>query len=180
MSLAHGILGFLSYGKMSGYDLAKTFTPTAQFFWSAQNSQIYLELEKLEKKKLVKYRVVEQKGRPDKKMYSITEKGKEEFLRWLSESNSGSDTGFKSSFLMKVFFSVNQSKEETKHMLSAFISDLARYLEEMEPYPAILDQMNPDRKSEASLYWEFTSDFARSYLEMCKQWAERCIATLGA
>ena len=25
MSLAHGVLGFLNYGSMSGYDLAKAF-----------------------------------------------------------------------------------------------------------------------------------------------------------
>ena len=49
MSLAHGVLGFLNYGSMSGYDLAKAFSSSVQFFWNAQNSQIYLVLNKLEK-----------------------------------------------------------------------------------------------------------------------------------
>ena len=50
MSLGFGILGFLNYGPMSGYDLVKAFESSLQFFWHAQNSQIYLELKKLEKK----------------------------------------------------------------------------------------------------------------------------------
>ena len=53
MSLQHGVLGFLNYGSMSGYDLAKAFSSSVQFFWNAQNSQIYLVLDKLEKQGFV-------------------------------------------------------------------------------------------------------------------------------
>lgn len=52
MSLAFGILGFLNYEPMSGYDLAKAFESSLQFFWHAQNSHIYLELKNLEKKNI--------------------------------------------------------------------------------------------------------------------------------
>ena len=44
MSLTYGILGFLSYGSMTGYDLAKAFSCSVNFFWNAQTSQIYREL----------------------------------------------------------------------------------------------------------------------------------------
>lgn len=50
MSLAFGILGFLNYGSMSGYDLVKAFESSLQFFWHAQNSHIYLELKKWRRK----------------------------------------------------------------------------------------------------------------------------------
>lgn len=43
MSLAFGILGFLNYAPMSGYDLVRAFDSSLQFFWHAQNSHIYLE-----------------------------------------------------------------------------------------------------------------------------------------
>ncbi len=50
MSLGFGILGFLNYAPMSGYDLAKAFESSLQFFWHAQKNYIYLELKKLEQK----------------------------------------------------------------------------------------------------------------------------------
>lgn len=180
MSLAHGILGFLSYGKMSGYDLSKAFGASAQFFWTAQNSQIYLELDKLEKNKLVKHKLVVQSDKPNKKLYSITDAGREEFLRWLAESNTGSDTDFKSAFLMKVFFSGNQTPAESIAMLKAFISDCNNYLSTMEPVPSSVEQFKDEVSTESRLYWEFSSDFATSYLNMCIQWAERCISRLEA
>jgi len=47
MSLKHGILGLLTYSPMSGYDLMKAFDQSLKFFWYAQTSQIYRELESL-------------------------------------------------------------------------------------------------------------------------------------
>ena len=47
MPLAHGILGLLHYGSMSGYDLSKAFRASVNLFWHAQTSQIYATLDKL-------------------------------------------------------------------------------------------------------------------------------------
>lgn len=49
MPLAHGILGLLHYGSMSGYDLSKAFRASVNLFWHAQTSQIYATLDKLER-----------------------------------------------------------------------------------------------------------------------------------
>lgn len=62
MSLQHGILGFLNYGPCSGYELAKAFHSSVQFFWPAQTSQIYLTLGKLESVGLVTHETVIQTG----------------------------------------------------------------------------------------------------------------------
>ena len=79
MSLSHSILGFLSYESMTGYDLAKAFGSSVRFFWYAQTSHIYLELNKLEKKEYVTCEVIVQTDKPSKKLYSITPKGKRRF-----------------------------------------------------------------------------------------------------
>lgn len=75
MSLAFGILGFLNFGPMSGYDLVKAFESLLQFFWHAQNSHIYLELKKLENKGYICGETVIQSDRPNKKIFSITDAG---------------------------------------------------------------------------------------------------------
>lgn len=55
------------------------------FFWEARHSQIYPELARLEERGLVTYRVVEQQGRPDKKVYSITDAGRKALEGWVTE-----------------------------------------------------------------------------------------------
>lgn len=47
MSLSHGLLGLLNYTDMTGYDLAKTFQDSLCYFWQAQTSQVYRELNKM-------------------------------------------------------------------------------------------------------------------------------------
>ena len=94
MSLQHGVLGFLNYGSMSGYDLAKAFSSSVQFFWNAQNSQIYLVLDKLEKQGFVTHELIVQTDKPSKKLYSITDEGRTEFLRWLAAPNESISSEF--------------------------------------------------------------------------------------
>ncbi len=48
--LKHGILGLLNYHDMTGYEIMEVFRDSLRFFWSAQTSQIYRELQTLEKK----------------------------------------------------------------------------------------------------------------------------------
>jgi len=68
MSLGNALLGLLSYGPMTGYDLKKLLDYPMGFFWLAQMSQIYRELNKLEEKGLVKSEIKPQEKRPDRKV----------------------------------------------------------------------------------------------------------------
>ena len=78
MALRHAILASLKYGEASGYDLAKQFDVTVANFWSATPQQLYRELEKMSADGLVSARLVEQERRPNKRLYSLTERGREE------------------------------------------------------------------------------------------------------
>lgn len=176
MSLAHGILGFLNYGTMTGYDLSKAFDSSLQYFWHAQNSQIYQELSKLEKKGLVTHQLIIQTDKPNKKLYSITEKGHEEFLKWLAKGNDS--VYFKSSFLMKVFFSGNKSVEDNIKMFNSFIDDCNKYLSSMKSIDNSIEFYSKEVTEEMPLYWNFTADFGFRYIHMCIDWAESCIKRL--
>ncbi len=44
--LKHGILGLLNYHPMTGYEIMLVFRDSLRFFWSAQTSQIYRELQR--------------------------------------------------------------------------------------------------------------------------------------
>ena len=78
--LKHGILGLLNYHQMTGYEIMTVFRDSLHFFWSAQTSQIYRELQTLETRGWVNKTTVLQQSRPDKNMYTITPEGREELL----------------------------------------------------------------------------------------------------
>ena len=85
MSLKDALLGLLDHRPMTGYDLKRIFDDPMGFFWVAQMSQIYRELNKLEEKGLVKSEIVPQEKRPDRKVYQLTKEGKKIFLNWLNK-----------------------------------------------------------------------------------------------
>ena len=81
--LKHGILGLLNYCDMTGYEIRTAFRASLNHFWQAQTSQIYRELQALENSGWITAVHVEQKGKPDKNILSITDEGRKELLRWL-------------------------------------------------------------------------------------------------
>jgi DNA-binding PadR family transcriptional regulator len=83
--LGYAILGLLSREALSGYDLSSRMRSRVGFFWEAGHSQIYPELARLEVRGLATHRVVEQRDKPDKKVYEITVSGLEALKEWVTE-----------------------------------------------------------------------------------------------
>jgi len=83
--LGYALLTLLARGEFSGYDLARQMSEPIGFFWTARHSQIYPELAKMEEQGLLVVQRVEQHDRPDKKLYSITETGREALRQWVTE-----------------------------------------------------------------------------------------------
>ncbi len=84
-TLGYAILGLLSREDLSGYDLTQRMRGRVGYFWSARHSQIYPELARLEDGGFVTHSVVEQRDRPDKKVYEITEAGIEALKDWVTQ-----------------------------------------------------------------------------------------------
>lgn len=89
MPLPHAILVSLSEQSGSGYELARRFDRSIGYFWAASHQQIYRTLRVMESDGWVHVAVVEQQGRPDKKVYTVSAAGREELTRWISEPLSG-------------------------------------------------------------------------------------------
>lgn len=78
------ILGFLMESEMTGYDLKRRFRDPIGFFYRASDGSLYPALKKLEHEGMVTMRA-EQRGQRARKVYAITAKGRERFLRTLRE-----------------------------------------------------------------------------------------------
>src|SRR5215471_5317688 len=82
--LGYAILSLLARLPLSGYDLAREMKKRHSFFFGqAQLSQIYPELARLEDAVLIASQIIEQRGRPDRKVYSILPLGRQELERWV-------------------------------------------------------------------------------------------------
>jgi len=82
MALAEAILVCLTDRPMSGYDLAKTFDASIGFFWRASHQQVYRELARLRGKGLVESKEIEQSGRPNRIVHTITKMGEQAVHAW--------------------------------------------------------------------------------------------------
>ncbi|MBW8793919.1 MAG: PadR family transcriptional regulator [Streptomyces sp.] len=85
MALRNALMAALLEGEASGYDLAKGFDATVANFWTATPQQLYRELERMEADGLVAARVVEQERRPNKRLYSLTDAGREAVRAYTAE-----------------------------------------------------------------------------------------------
>lgn len=100
MALKYTILVILSNDAMSGYDLWKKLAESSNHYWKASQQQIYRELSKLEVCNAISLTVVSQESRPDKKLYRITETGKEILIAWITEPSE--PTAIREELLVKV------------------------------------------------------------------------------
>lgn len=100
MALGHAVLANLLYGDASGYELAKRFDVSVANFWHALPQQVYGELRRLEGDGLVDGRDVEQSGRPNKRVYRITDAGRQRLRAFSTEPSR--PTSIKDDLLVKV------------------------------------------------------------------------------
>ena len=84
MALEHAILVSLMEHSGSGYELARRFDKSIGFFWRATHQQIYRTLKRMNESGWVDQQTVEQVGRPDKKVYSLSASGRELLRDWVS------------------------------------------------------------------------------------------------
>ena len=174
--LKHGILGLLNYDDKTGYEIMTVFRDSLNHFWTAQTSQIYRELQAMERAGWISQTHVSQTGKPDKNVYSITPDGRDELLRWLRDPRL--PAGFKNPFLMKTFFMGELPVEENIAFFRAFREASVfpdggkRASADAEMYRQAVDH------PEKAVYWKLTIEFGRMYEKMQRAWCEYCIREL--
>jgi DNA-binding PadR family transcriptional regulator len=88
VSLRYAILGYLSSGPGTGYDLARQFDTGLGWFWSARHSQIYPELRRLTDEGLVTRDQAAVSENLDKFPYTITAAGLNALNDWVESPPS--------------------------------------------------------------------------------------------
>ena len=84
------LLALLAKEPAHGYELKQALEQTFGAAYPRANiGQVYVTLGRLEKAGLIEGRDVAQDGKPDKRVYAITEAGRHEVAAWLTEPTEG-------------------------------------------------------------------------------------------
>lgn len=163
--LKYAILGLLQYTDMHGYRIKEHIEQNFGHMWSINYGQIYPNLKKLHDDGLVEMTEMSQNGEkgPPRKLYSITDKGKEAFLKWL-ETSPEKPMLLRDPFLMKfVFFGFGNADRSLE-----IIDD------QIERYKADLNRRkrNLERWENSGTYVRLTAELGASLNEMFLQWLE--------
>jgi PadR family transcriptional regulator AphA len=175
MSLKHALLAMIDIEEGSGYNLAKRFDQSVGFFWPSTFQQVYRDLNKLEADGLVSAEAIEQAGKPNKKIYSITASGIKELKQWLAAP--AKDMKIKDTFLIKLFAGHRLDK-------AALLADLEQqrrqHLATLERYKALAAGIKAQGDKQFKKYFlpYQTLDLGIRFEQTWLQWSEDLQATL--
>jgi len=148
------ILGFLMYGSMTGYELKKFFSISFCFFSGLSYGSIYPALRKMEEEGLITMTVQVQDGTPNRKVYTITGKGKATFVEALKAPFAFEKN--RSAFLTRLFFFAHLSPEER-------LETATRHLESVKEIQGELESARPEIEAHADPFQRLCFEFGRRF-----------------
>ncbi len=173
MSLPHAILGLLTIMPMTGYDLkTQAFDQTIAHFWQADQAQIYRTLAMMAESGWVESTLEVQEGRPNRKVYHITEAGRAELCRWLNTEQPL--PVYRDPFLVQMFFS---DELDTATVLQHIARQREGHAARLEQYRHIpLPPLGSSELDRRRTFWRLTLEMGIALEQMYIDWLDRCEA----
>lgn len=175
ITLQHALLGLLARRPLTGYEILKRFARSIVFFWHAKRSQIYAELQRMERLGLVSSRLAVQARRPNKRLYAVTPAGHEALATWLDRATPAGPV--KDEMLLRTFFADLLPSARAAEYLRRHGEAHRRVLEEFEATRAALRARygDPLETEDRALFFgalvlEQGIRFERMYADWC-EWA---------
>ena len=162
-------MGILSMGPVSGYDIKKKFEKSLSYFWNESYGQIYPILNKLAKQGLATRSIEKQTSKPDRHVYTLTDKGRKSLREWMVQPVDR-QIG-RHEILLKLFFGQHVSMPDNIRQVEHFRGLQSQKLEEIRTTVKLL---KIDYKDNPALpYWLMTVTYGlhvnRAYLRWCKE-----------
>jgi PadR family transcriptional regulator, regulatory protein AphA len=166
------VLGCLSSGPKSGYDIRMMMNEVTSFFWKESDGQLYPALKSLMQNGYISQ--LETTTERNKKVYEITEQGRALLREWLVEPAGSAQV--RSEFLLKVFLGneldkdklvthLERERQQLKEKVSR-LSGLVKTLAENNGNPRVIE------------CWDMTIELGLEVAETELRWCERHIHKL--
>jgi PadR family transcriptional regulator, regulatory protein AphA len=170
----NALLGLLSLRPMSGYDIRALIPQSIGHFWSESYGQIYPALKRLAAEGLVERKTEQQKGKPDRHVYSLTAAGRARLRDWLKVPVVPEPP--RSELLLKLFFGAQVGPWESREHVKKFMEAQLRAL---EIYDATAKRLRREHAKDAQLpYCLMTLSFGRHRCAALVKWAKETLKEL--
>lgn len=176
-SLKYALLGMLTRQDMTGYELTKLFEGALSEFWSIKQSQIYPELKRLTEEELVTYRIEITGQVLEKKLYSLTEKGRTDFMDWLAHSAPLPPTP-KEEFRLQVFFSDQLAPAQRRELLKNQLAQHQARLAHLQQNQAAFGGQLAPNSAAMSDYLVLLGAIMRE--QTTCHWLQRCLELISS
>lgn len=172
----YALLGLLSWGPMSGYDIKKNIEASLGNFWQEGYGQIYPMLKRLTTDALAARSVKRQEGKPDRHVYTITDQGLDALQQWLTEPVEYQPG--RNELLLKLFFGRRTEREGLIAHVQAYQQ---RCQTLQQKYAGIETHLRAtcEHETHSELpYWLMTLSFGKHESEARLRWCEETLAML--
>jgi DNA-binding PadR family transcriptional regulator len=156
------LLGLLTRGEMSGYDVQNVAETSGGFFWAPAKSRIYAVLPRLVARGFATSRSVVQETRPTKQLYRITRAGRDALQLWLEEPPSMEPE--RAPLLLKIYFGELLEPE-------VLVSHVRKLKVEADALIERLGMLDP-APTTGSLFSDLTVRHGIEWAQAMSRWAE--------
>ncbi len=179
MSVKYGLLGMLAKKPQHGYELKRTFEQLTGGFWELNYGQIYQSLDRLSEDGYVQYSVEQEESVPDKKVYVITDRGRQALREWLSNPEEPRPRPLRDELFIRLAV---MSSKDMGAMLELIAQHRSVYLEKMQALTQNKRELAKAKREGSSddLIEELLVDVALFHAEADVKWLELCENKLRA
>jgi DNA-binding PadR family transcriptional regulator len=154
------ILGCLSFGPKSGYEIKKIINMSSSWFYNASYGSIYPILKKHESKGLVTSEEVVDNGRY-KRLYKLTDKGEKAFYNWMLGTPRLMTVKYEMAVKL-MFFAKIEPQERIKQV--------EEHIEQLILFKQELEEIEPYADSEGDSYQRLILDWGENLYAFLIQW----------
>jgi PadR family transcriptional regulator, regulatory protein AphA len=170
----NALLGLLSMGPMSGYDIRQLIPKSIGHFWSESYGQIYPGLKRLTAAGLVAKKTERKKGSPDRYVYSLTAEGCERLRAWLKLPVT--EVVPRNELLLKLFFGDEVSPRVSREHVQAY---LELHRKRQETYAGVAKSLLKECGKDPRLpFWLMTLSMGRHQSAAMVKWCRETLAEL--
>ena len=169
------LLGMLAIEPMSGYDLGLAIRGSVGHFWNESYGQIYPNLKRLAASGFVNCKTERQKGKPDRRIYSITKKGRERLKQWLSVPPQPEIP--RNEMLLKLFFGEQVPPEILIGYVERMAEERRALLDLLER--AEREEIDKNQRYPGAPYWRMAAHFGQMEMRAHLHWAEETLVALN-
>ena len=164
--MRYAFLALLAAGRAHGYELKQAFeTRFGNLLPPLNAGQIYTTLGRLERDGLVRADHVEQDGRPNKRVYELTDEGRSSLADWLEAPAPG--TRLKDEFFMKLVLAGLTGIADSKTLIER---QRREYLQSLRD----LDQLTAAGRGNGDPAAELLIEGAALHLQADLKWLDLC------